>query len=79
MDRHYASLRPEHVRERAAALERFAQWESRHPADPSPSAAIAGVAFLYDLLPVISRARPIDVSGVAEMHRALSVLRPVRA
>ncbi|BCW93411.1 MAG: hypothetical protein KatS3mg007_1305 [Thermoanaerobaculum sp.] len=40
----------------------------------SPSAAVASVGFLYQLLPPESRKRPPDVRGVALMHRMLAVL-----
>ncbi len=40
----------------------------------SPSAAVAGVGFLYQLLPPESRKGPPDVQGVALMHRMLAVL-----
>ncbi len=62
-----------HRRRRALAL--FEEWERRHPSHIGDAAAIAGVGFLYDLLPPASRYRPVDVTGVRELHRRLRYLR----
>jgi hypothetical protein len=70
----YEGLRAERIRERAAALARFAAWEEQSPARLGPEAALSGVSFLYDLLPPAARARPVDASGVVAMQRALAVL-----
>jgi hypothetical protein len=59
------------IRARADALARFAEWESSHPATLTPEAAVAAMGALYQLLPVASRQRPIDTSGVARLHDAL--------
>jgi hypothetical protein len=74
----YAGLKPEQVRAHREALERFARWQESAGWDPSPAVALSGVALLFDLLPVSSRQRPIDPSGVAALHRALSVLTATR-
>jgi hypothetical protein len=65
------------VRQRLAALERFERWAKEHPTYPEPAAALSGVGLLYDLLPADARSRPIDTSGVAKLHRDLSVLEPL--
>ena len=55
----HSSRRAELLRERAAALARFAQWEADNPVRYSPGAALQGVGALYDLLPGASNgARP---------------------
>jgi hypothetical protein len=59
------------VRARTEALARFAEWESSHPATMTPEAAVAAIGALYQLLPIASRQRPIDTSGVARLHEAL--------
>ncbi|GBC80783.1 hypothetical protein [Thermoanaerobaculum aquaticum] len=65
---------PELLRERQAAWERYARWAAMKKSFLSPSAAVASVGFLYQLLPPESRKRPPDVRGVALMHRMLAVL-----
>jgi hypothetical protein len=37
-------------------------------------AIIAGIGWLYEVLPEESRDRPVDPSGVMELHRCLAVL-----
>lgn len=59
---------------RAAALARFNEWEARQSSTLSAADAVAGIGFLYDQLPPESRTRPVDVSGIQAMHRALAVL-----
>jgi hypothetical protein len=59
------------LRIRATALARFASWESAHPMQLTPAAAVAAIGTLYELLPPESRRRPVDPSGVARMHDAL--------
>ena len=61
-------------RERAEAFRRYAKWQARHILTCQPADAVAGVAWLYELLPVSCRQRPIDIRGVAELHRYLAVL-----
>ena len=61
---------------RLEGFERFSEWERSNPLSPNPQAAISGIGLLYDLLPLDARERPIDTTGVGEMHRCLSVLRP---
>jgi hypothetical protein len=70
----YSGLRPQAVKARAAALDRFAAWERRHPLTTSAEVALEGVAMMYDFLPASARIRAIDTSGVSALHRALSVL-----
>jgi hypothetical protein len=70
----YPELTREALTAREAALERFARWEARHPACRSASAAIAGVAALYELLPPESRRRPPDPSGVRAFHALMARL-----
>jgi len=62
------------VLEHQRALERFSAWEAQHPRAPTPEAAVGGIGYLYDLLPVEARRRPVDTRGVQALHRALSVL-----
>jgi hypothetical protein len=64
----YPGLTAEAVRDREVALERFASWEADHPALLAPDAALAAVAALYDLLPVATRRRAPDPSGVMAYH-----------
>jgi len=59
------------VRQRAAAFDRFAQWEAEHPTSLSAAVAIEAIGTLYDLMPPSARQRPVDVSGVARFHDML--------
>jgi hypothetical protein len=59
---------------RETALKRFAAWEALHPATATPEAALNGIGLLYELLPPESRSRPVDTSGVQQLHRCLAVL-----
>jgi hypothetical protein len=70
----YPDLRRESLRERSRALERFAEWQARARPNLSAEVSLSGVALLFELLPASSRTRAVDPSGVAAMHRALSVL-----
>jgi hypothetical protein len=56
------------IRERAAALERFADWEASHPARLSPGVALEAIGALYQLLPPAGRRRPVDPAGVMALH-----------
>ena len=67
----YPGLTAEAVLAREAALARFERWEADHPAHLGPGAALAAVAALYDLLPVSSRLRAPDPSGVMAFHALL--------
>ena len=60
---------------RAAALQRFNDWEAKHPIKMSGEAALSGVGTLYELMPPEARQRPFDPSGVGKMHQALSHLK----
>lgn len=62
------------VRERAAALARFAEWEASNPVRYSPGAALEAVGALYELLPLSGRSRAVDPSGVAALHTLLKRL-----
>jgi hypothetical protein len=64
------------LRIRAQGFTRFAAWESAHPMQLTPAAAIAAIGTLYELLPPESRRRPVDPSGVLRMHAALRRLSP---
>ncbi len=59
---------------RAAALARFNEWEARQRSTLSAADAVAGIGFLYDQLPAAARTRPVDVSGIRALHRALAML-----
>lgn len=60
---------------REERLERYSRLEAGLPISPiDPARSVAGIAWLYDLLPKASRNRPVDASGVAELHRCLAVL-----
>lgn len=61
----------ERFRARIAGFERFAAWEASHPANLTPAVAVASIGALYALLPLESRQRPVDPSGVGRMHEAL--------
>ncbi len=74
-ERLYPDLTTEAIVARETALERYARWEAGHPALRSPSAAIAGVAALYELLPAASRCRAPDPSGVMTFHALLKGTR----
>jgi len=69
-------LREKFLRRREA-LEKFARWERLNPCSATPEAALGGIGWLYDLLPLQARKRPVDTSGVRELQRRLSVLTPV--
>jgi len=62
------------LRRREEQLERYSQLESDLPWSDNPEQAIAGIGWLYDLLPQASRVRSVDPSGVKELHRCLAVL-----
>ena len=62
-------------RERVQGFARFAQWERLHPAQMTPAAAVSSIGAIYELLPVSSRSRAVDASGVARMHAALRYLQ----
>jgi hypothetical protein len=64
------------LREREEALRRFEEWERRNPHYPDPAIALAGIGWLYELLPEASRERPVDVSGIQRLHRCLAHLNP---
>jgi hypothetical protein len=64
------------TRERLEALARFEAWAVAHPMALTPAAAVAAASRLYDLLPLESRHRPIDPSGVIVLHRMLARLSP---
>ena len=75
MSRFYEHLNAATFRDRAAALERFQEWErTQPPSDLEPADAIAAIGLLYDLLPPASRQRPENAAGVQQMHRALAAL-----
>lgn len=59
---------------REEQLERYAAYESRFRSRLEPAQAISGIGWLYDLLPEASRRRPVDVSGIQELHRSLARL-----
>ena len=63
------------VRERAAALQRFADWEAAHPTRLAPSAALEAIGAIYQLLPPSGRRRQVDPTGVMALHETLSRLR----
>jgi hypothetical protein len=61
--------------QREKQLERYSRIEAGLPSSPAcPARSIAGIGWLYDLLPQSSRSRPVDPSGVVELHRCLAVL-----
>ncbi len=60
--------------ERQRALERFSAWEEKHPRVETSQAALNAVGFLYDLLPVEARRRPVDTRGIQALHGALAAL-----
>jgi hypothetical protein len=62
------------LRERAAALQRFADWEAAHPHRLSARAALEAIGAIYQLLPPSGRHRPVDPTGVMALHLALSRL-----
>jgi hypothetical protein len=70
----YPGLTREALLARAAAFEEFAEWEKHHPISLDPSQALAAVGWLYELLPEAARQRPVDASGVQELHRCLAGL-----
>jgi hypothetical protein len=67
------------LRHRLEAFVRYGQWEERSHTAISPAAAVAGLGFIYDLLPADARRRDVDPTGVQIMHRCLGVLKPRRA
>jgi hypothetical protein len=55
--------------------EHYSRIEAGLPWSPAcPARSIAGIGWLFDLLPRASRNRPVDPSGVAELHRCLTIL-----
>lgn len=60
--------------EREKGFDRFHSWEKANPHLLSFEEALAGLDFLYTLLPQEARERPADPQGVGAMRRALSVL-----
>lgn len=62
------------MRAREESFKRYAQWEALQVSDCAPQDALAGAGWLYELLPQSSRRRPLDASGVIELHRCLAVL-----
>lgn len=66
------------MQERNAALGRYEAWESTHPHELDPAAAVRAVGFLYELLPHDTRHRDDDrrFEGVRRMREALAVLGP---
>jgi len=60
--------------DRLEALARFDAWAAEHPISLTPAAALAAATRLYDLLPLESRRRPVDPSGVIALHRILARL-----
>jgi hypothetical protein len=67
----------EALRRRREAFEIFNRWEVAHPSCLGATEAVAAIGALYELLPVASRKRPVDPSGVQEMHRCLARLSPM--
>lgn len=65
---------PGELEARQKALRRFEAWERLHPSSMGSAQAIEAIGFLYELLPPSVRDRPIDVSGIALMHRRLRAL-----
>jgi hypothetical protein len=61
-------------RGRAEAFRRYAEWEAKHVETYQAADAVAGVGWLYELLPVECRQRPIDTQGIAKLHRSLALL-----
>ena len=65
---------------REEQLDLYSRLEPDLPSSPlDPQTAIAGVGWLFDLLPKAARERPIDPSGVMELHRCLAVLKSGQA
>jgi len=64
------------LRAREAALRRFENLEKTLPVDRDAGRALAGIGWLYDVLPRDARRRAVDPSGVRALHASLSVLRP---
>jgi len=59
---------------REQQLEKYSKLEADLPRSDDPRLAVAGIGWLYDLLPAASRARSVDPSGIQELHRCLAVL-----
>ena len=65
---------------REEQLDLYSRLEPDLPSTPlDPQTAIAGVGWLFDLLPEAARKRPIDPSGIMELHRCLAVLNSDQA
>ena len=61
--------------EREKQRERYSRLEAGLPSSPAcPARSIAGIGWLFDLLPRSSRNRPVDPSGVIELQSCLAVL-----
>jgi hypothetical protein len=62
------------VRLRAAALDRYAAWEAAHPTRLVPAEAVEALGALLDMMPRDVRERPVDTTGIARLHAALTRL-----
>ena len=63
------------LKAREDALRRFEKLERTFPVDRDAARALAGIGWLYDLMPPEARQREVDPSGVRSLHEALSALR----
>jgi hypothetical protein len=62
------------VRQRAAALDQYADWAAAHPTLLAPADAVEAIGALLDMMPLADRLRPVDTTGVARLHAALKLL-----
>ena len=58
-----------------AAVRKFNEWEKSHPLNMNAQDALTSIGALYDLMPSESKKRPVDVSGLRMMRKALSCLK----
>lgn len=70
--------KPADLERRLQGFREFERWERGRTTNLPPDRAIEMATALYDLLPVDSRSRPVDPSGVLRMQRLLRVLMPSR-
>lgn len=62
------------VRQRAAALDRYADWAAVHPTRLAPAGAVEAIGALLDMMPLPVRERAVDTTGIACLHAALKLL-----
>jgi hypothetical protein len=71
----YQMRRKRRFRSHIKSLELFAEWESDHPQLLRPSAVIACIGYLYQLIPSESRQRDLDMTEIINIRNIFSKLK----